>query len=198
MKKESFSVMAIMMIPIAVSFNVIGGQITNILKLPFYLDTIGTILMSCIGGPLLGSGTALLSTLFNSLLRPQALPFALTGIGIAIVVAGAARLGLYRSTLGSIFTGIVLAIVSVMISAPIVVFLFGGVTGTGTSIATGLLLATGRQLLTSVLTTGLIFGLVDKVASSLVAYLLLKRFPQTKLAQFPYGQYFFRKGGELG
>lgn len=187
--RMDFSVIAIIMIPIAVAINVIGGQITNLLKLPFYLDTIGTILMSALGGPVIGSLTVILSTLFNSLLRPQAFPFVLTGIGIALLCSFATRLGAFKALWRAGVLGVLTAILSVLISAPIVVFLFGGISGTGTSVVTGLLMATGKQMLTSVITTGLIFGIFDKTLSVIVVYLLLRSLPLRSVVQFPNGRF---------
>ena len=41
--KDDFSMLAILIIPVAVAVNFVGGQLASILKLPMYLDTIGTI-----------------------------------------------------------------------------------------------------------------------------------------------------------
>ena len=41
--KEDFSMLALLIIPVGVAVNFVGGQLASILKLPMYLDTIGTI-----------------------------------------------------------------------------------------------------------------------------------------------------------
>ena len=51
--KKDFSMVALLLIPIAVAINFVGGQLASLLKLPFYLDTIGTILAVCL--PVRGS-----------------------------------------------------------------------------------------------------------------------------------------------
>ena len=40
--KEDFSMLALLIIPVGVAVNFVGGQLASILKLPMYLDTIGT------------------------------------------------------------------------------------------------------------------------------------------------------------
>ena len=49
--KEDFSMVAMLTIPIAVAINVVGDQIVQLLKLPIFCDTIGTILMGMLAGP---------------------------------------------------------------------------------------------------------------------------------------------------
>ena len=41
--KDDFSMMAILTIPVCVAVNFVGGQLASLLKLPMYLDVIGTI-----------------------------------------------------------------------------------------------------------------------------------------------------------
>ena len=48
--KSDFSMLAILIIPIAVAVNFVGGQLASLLKLPMYLDTIGTIFAGMLCG----------------------------------------------------------------------------------------------------------------------------------------------------
>ena len=41
--KDDFTMLTILLIPIGVAVNVVGGNLASLLKLPMYLDTIGTI-----------------------------------------------------------------------------------------------------------------------------------------------------------
>ena len=40
-KNETFSMMVILLIPVAIAINIVGGQMTSILKIPVDLDMIG-------------------------------------------------------------------------------------------------------------------------------------------------------------
>lgn len=48
--KDDFSMLALMIIPVSVAVNFVGGQLASILKLPMYLDTIGTIFAAMLCG----------------------------------------------------------------------------------------------------------------------------------------------------
>ena len=53
MKTEKISVQKICMIAFAICINFVGGQIALFLKLPIYLDSIGTVICGCCPGTLL-------------------------------------------------------------------------------------------------------------------------------------------------
>ena len=53
-KAKTWSTMTLAMIPICIAINFVGAQISNALKLPMYLDVIGTIMMGAICGPIPG------------------------------------------------------------------------------------------------------------------------------------------------
>ena len=187
--------MALLLIPVAVAINVVGAQITNITKLPVYIDIIGTILAACIAGPMVGITTAALSTLVNAVFRPQALPFIVTGVAIAFLVAMLSKAGMFRSVWKTAISGILINLVSVLISTPIQIFVFGGFTGSGTSIVSAGLVATGRSLLSSLLSVGIVFGMVDKISSSLIAYCIIRNMSERFLSKFSYG-YIYLKNKE--
>ena len=48
--KDDFTMLTILLIPIGVAVNVVGGNLASLLKLPMYLDTIGTIFTGIIAG----------------------------------------------------------------------------------------------------------------------------------------------------
>ena len=41
--KETFSLMVILLIPVAIAINIVGGQMTSMLKIPVDLDMIGAV-----------------------------------------------------------------------------------------------------------------------------------------------------------
>ncbi|MDV2687742.1 ECF transporter S component, partial [Alkalihalophilus lindianensis] len=47
-----FSTAALVLIPVAVGINYIGKLIAGMLKLPLWLDSIGTVLAAMLGGPI--------------------------------------------------------------------------------------------------------------------------------------------------
>lgn len=59
--KYDFSLLALLLVPVGVSLSVVGYQMSTILKLPIFVDQIGTLLVSMIAGPWVGMVTGLLS-----------------------------------------------------------------------------------------------------------------------------------------
>ena len=49
--KNDFSLMSSLLIPVAVAINFTGSFIASSLKLPLFLDAIGTVFISLIAGP---------------------------------------------------------------------------------------------------------------------------------------------------
>lgn len=45
--KDDFSMLALLIMPVGVAVNFVGGQLASLLKLPVYMDTIGTIFLPC-------------------------------------------------------------------------------------------------------------------------------------------------------
>jgi hypothetical protein len=59
-----FTTRVIVLIPIAIAINIVlGYTVQTVLKLPIYLDSIGTILVGVLAGPLAGALTGILSNL---------------------------------------------------------------------------------------------------------------------------------------
>lgn len=56
------------LIPVAIVINIVGGMLAGALKLPIFLDSIGTMLSAVLLGPWLGALTGLLSNVFQGLL----------------------------------------------------------------------------------------------------------------------------------
>ncbi len=68
---SQFDTRTIVLIPIAIALNIILGQtVAAAIKLPIYLDSIGTILVAVLAGPLAGALTGLLSNLLWTFVLP--------------------------------------------------------------------------------------------------------------------------------
>jgi energy-coupling factor transport system substrate-specific component len=55
--KKDFTTMTWVLIPVAIAINIAIGQIVVLLKLPVFLDSIGTVLVGIICGPWAGALT---------------------------------------------------------------------------------------------------------------------------------------------
>ena len=68
---RQFTTRVIVLMPVAIAINIIlGSTVQQALKLPIYLDSIGTILVGVLAGPLPGALTGILSNLIWGYLLP--------------------------------------------------------------------------------------------------------------------------------
>lgn len=99
MARRPFSSQSLVLIVIAIAINMIGGQLISMLKLPIFLDSIGTLISAVLLGPFIGMLTGLLTNLLWGLLTdPIAAafaPVAIDGYRSGRRVAGARRLVSY-------------------------------------------------------------------------------------------------------
>ena len=93
-----------MLIPIAIAINIVLGQtVAAALKLPVYLDSIGTILVGVLAGPIPGAVTGVLSNLIWTYVLPApfhsdyAAPFFYVAALIGFVAGIVGHLGFFRS-----------------------------------------------------------------------------------------------------
>jgi energy-coupling factor transport system substrate-specific component len=67
-RSRDLSTATLTLIPVAIAINIAAGSIAVALRLPIYLDSIGTVLVGVLAGPWAGALTGLLSNLIWSLL----------------------------------------------------------------------------------------------------------------------------------
>jgi len=101
---SQFDTRVIVLIPIAIAINIILGQtVSAALKVPIYLDSIGTILVAVLAGPIAGAITGGLANLIWTYVLPApfhsdyAAPFFIVAVEIGLVAGIAGRLGFFRS-----------------------------------------------------------------------------------------------------
>ena len=79
----------------------------------------------------------------------------------------------------AILAGFVIAGVAVIVSAPVTVVLFGGVTLSGTTAINAILLASGRNIWQAVIGGSLFVEILDKPFAAFLAWLALRRLPDS-------------------
>lgn len=182
------------LIPLGIALNLTLGTIVHALRLPVYIDEVGTICVTLLVGLRAGLLTGVISFAIGGVLTNPVLPYFIgTQIAVALFVRIVGAYGWYRSLFRSILSGIGLGIVAGIVSAPVIVFLFGGVTGSGASFITAFLLASGKSMLKSVFLSGLAAEPLDKTLQTLLAVYLLRSLPKTLLGRF-HGGYLKENG----
>jgi energy-coupling factor transport system substrate-specific component len=183
---DDFNTMTWVLIPVAIAINVVMGQIVLVLKLPVYLDSIGTMLVGALCGPWAGALTGALSNIIWGLaIDPGAFPWWPVAFFIGLVTGFAARAGLFKNWWKVVITGFLVALTAAVVSTPIGVYLFGGITASGSSFITAYLLQTGRGVFESVFSTNFLVEPVDKISTALLAFAIIQGLSKRFLARFP-------------
>lgn len=190
---KEFSLMVILLIPIAIAINIVGGQMTSILKLPLDLDMIGVILVGALAGPIPAAVTGVLTNLINGIFSPNLIPYAICAFAIGITAGLLSKYNMMNKIWKLVISGLVIAIVATIIATPITVFFFGGATGGGASMLAAGLMATGKKIMQSVLSVYIVTESIGKVLSVFVAYIIVKAIPARSLTKFRFGTNFVEK-----
>src|SRR4051795_11896949 len=124
-----FTTRVIVLMPIAIAINIVLGYIVQtVLKLPIYLDSIGTIFVGVLAGPLAGALTGILTNLiwqYAPVIGGGTIgPFAITAGVIGLLAGLWGYLGVYRSRPASgtqlLIAAVAAAIIVIVLVIPIV------------------------------------------------------------------------------
>ena len=183
---KDFNTMTWVLIPVAIAINIAIGQIVVLLKLPVYLDSIGTVFVAAICGPWAGALTGALSNIiWGVAVDPNALPWWPVAFFIGLVAGLMAKAGWFQTWWKVAVTGLVVALTAALVSTPISVYVYGGITASGSSLITAYLLQTGHNLLPAVLITNNLVEPFDKVSTCLLAFAIIQGLSTRFLARFP-------------
>ncbi len=184
--KKDFSTITLTLMAVAIVLNIVLGQVVSLLKLPIFLDSIGTVLVALLAGPWAGALTGLLTNLIWGLISdPVAAAFAPVALIIGLVAGLCAKYGLFKQWWQAILSGVIITLALSVVAIPIRVYMFGGVTGSGADFITAYLLATGRDLFSAVIITVITDNLIDKVVTALLAWAIVKGLSKRFTARFP-------------
>ncbi|MDO5406704.1 MAG: ECF transporter S component [Eubacteriales bacterium] len=187
------------LVAMAVCINVAGGQLALTLRLPIYLDSIGTILTGVLMGPVFGMLPNLLSGLVLGMTTDiYSLYFApvgmITGLMAGLAgrrmqigdvsfgqssqseegLAGSGRLFRY----GRLFlAALLITIPGTIASSLICAKLFGGITSSGSTVLVQLLAKTPLGMTGSVFVVQIVTDYLDRVISLLLVAVLLRALP---------------------
>jgi energy-coupling factor transport system substrate-specific component len=168
-----------------IALNLTVGQVTAGLKIPLYLDSLGTILAAILVGPLsailTGSAANILAAAFGN---PTMMFFIPVVVVIGLFTALIARLGWFRQLPLVVVGGILQGILAAVVSAPISAYLFSGITLGGTDFLVLYFRSVGHTLLESVFYQGLSSDPADKTISYLIVFFLVRNFPASLLRRF--------------
>jgi len=125
---RQFSTRVIVLMPVAIAINIVlGYTVQTVLKLPIYLDSIGTILVGVLAGPIAGALTGILANVIwqyaPGIGGGTIGPFAVTAGVIGLLAGLWGYLGVYRSRPASgpqlLLFAVVAAAIVILLAVPI-------------------------------------------------------------------------------
>lgn len=176
-QESMISVRKMCVVALAIVLNVIGGQIALFFHLPIYLDSMGTIMIAMLYGPLYGMLPPLLYGLVMGFtVDIYSLYFMPVGLILGLMTGLVSRyfpLKKWRMIPGALLITIPGTIVSSIITA----VLFGGITSSGSTLIVQVLNKAGLGLTASVFIVQILTDYIDRLISLVVVSYLLKVIP---------------------
>lgn len=178
MKTQKISIYKLCFIAFAICINFIGGQIALLLKLPIYLDSIGTVFTAIVLGPVYGMLPNVISGLLMGMtVDIYSLYYAPVGIILGLVTGLVYKK--YNPKKWWVFiAAILITIPSTIVSSCITAFLFGGITSSGSSILVQLLSKTPLGMVGSCFVVQFITDYIDRIICLYVVAVLIKAVPE--------------------
>jgi energy-coupling factor transport system substrate-specific component len=167
------------LIPLGVAINLVGGQVAGALKLPVFMDSIGTAIIAAIMGPYVGAVSGILFNVIASIIGGNLMGslFGICNLATAFIVGFMVRGGKFRTIFHAIIATVLVALANAILGAPIAVVVYGGIQGAGVDFAVAGLLALGNDIMTAAFLARLPINLIDKGIAVIIAWLILKRLP---------------------
>ncbi|HSL98485.1 MAG TPA: hypothetical protein VK831_07930 [Candidatus Deferrimicrobiaceae bacterium] len=191
-----FGTPTLVLMAVAIAVNVVAGQLAgNVLRLPLYLDSIGTVLVGVLAGPVAGIVTGVLSNLLWGVTfgAVSSMPFAIVAGLIGLLAGAFGARGVFRASRGPVgglwvaVAGFVTGILAAVVAAPIAYFVFGGTTGGGTDLIVVVFREMTGSVFSAVLLQAGIVDPIDKAVSFLVVWAILLAVPLSVKTLFPQG-----------
>lgn len=156
-------------ISIAIAINLVGANLALFLRLPIYLDTIGTLLIAVILGPWYAASTAFLSAVINWMTTDI---FSLYYSPVAIVVAIITGILIKRNCKPSslLWKSLIISLPGTIIASVITVILFKGITSSGSSIIAQFLHGIGLDMTSSLILVQVGTDYMDRLISLILVF----------------------------
>ena len=183
--KAQFTTSSLVLIPIAVGINLLGNLIASTLKLPIYLDLVGTAIAGAIGGGVIAVIVAVLSSTFQGLfINPIYFPFMIVSVINALIIGFCAKRAFFGSFRKAVIPWLVIVAASVISASFVSIAVFGGITGaTGSSVLTAAFIGATQNIVKSVVSSAIIIETADKAIAVFAAVAVLKKIPARMLSQ---------------
>lgn len=181
---KSMNTKNLTLMAMGISLNIIGALVALTLRLPIYLDSIGTILVACLLGPKFAVMTGVCGSLVSGMtFDPYSLYFAPVQISTGLLAGLMYEKGFLKGkkTPLGVF---VFTLPTSIISAVIAAFLFGGVTSSGSSYIVQMISHFNVPMVVSVFITQVFTDYADKFLAVILVALGVAALPNSYKLSF--------------
>lgn len=179
--KTKLTTDVIVLIPVCIGINYLGKSFAALLKLPLWLDSIGTCVGAVLGGPVIGAICGAANNLIYGFTTGDSitLVYALTSLFIGLSVGIMARLGFMKTLPKALITACVGGCAAVLVSTPLNLIFWEGQTGNiwGDALFAATQAAGMHPILGSFLDE-LVVDVPDKLITILLVYIILLSLPK--------------------
>ncbi|QGU96799.1 ECF transporter S component [Clostridium bovifaecis] len=166
-------------VALCAAINIIGAFIAVTLKLPIYLDTIGTFLAAFLMGPYWAMFAGAATGIINGITFD---PVSFYYIPVQLVIGGLAGLLFskewFNSKLKGVISTVLISVSGSIIASIITAFVFGGITSSGSTYIVVILKNMGMNIFTAVFSTQIFTDILDKAIAIAGVLGILKVMPR--------------------
>jgi energy-coupling factor transport system substrate-specific component len=170
---ERSAVVVIVAVLLGILLNGLTSWLNTIFSIPLFLDTIFTLAVGAVFGPVAGAITGLGTSLFHEVIYDFSgtyWPFGVVNAASGIIVGLLAAAGKFHTGLHLVFAVLLLTLANAFLGSLVAVLAFGGATGIEIDYIVMGLLLTGKPVLWAAFLARIPANVVDKALSVLVAY----------------------------
>lgn len=180
------STAAIALIPAAIGINYLGKLFAGLLKLPLWLDSIGTVLSSMLAGPIIGALSGIINNvIYGVTVDPISTVYAVTSGAIGLAVGIMAYKGWLKNLKTVIAVGLIVGLVAAVISTPLNIIFWGGQTGNVWGDAFyAFLVSNNFPVWLASFGDSIVVDVPDKVATVIISYFIYKGLPKNLISIF--------------
>lgn len=179
---------ALVFCAVCIALNAIGAQVAILLNLPVYLDSLGTVLASMLGGYIPGIVVGYLTNLFNIVIDSFSIYYGIVNVFIAIATAYLARRGWFKKLSQTLLAILLVSLLSGLLGMVVAFWLSEGAVGSAVSAPFSQQLQSLGMLdvMAADVVAGLFVDLIDKTLVILSATLAYHMLPDTFVASLDF------------
>ncbi|NBH83657.1 hypothetical protein D7X88_12315 [bacterium C-53] len=190
-KKKKMDNMTKLLIPLAVAINMLAYNVLYSTTMVILGDSIGTILVGAICGPVPGAVVGVLSNLVNVIKNPVMIVMLPLNVAFGVVSGYLSKRKIFIRLWKTILCTPLYGFIGGWLSGSIIFLAMGGdFWGNMASVFVGIpLFHAGVPKYFAMAIGQLLFDCIDKAACLVLVYLIIKSLPDRFLIKLPYGRY---------